>query len=223
MARRLKVFRTHLGFYDMIVAAPSQKAAARAWGANPNLFAQGFAEVTADPQLVKAALAKPGIVLRRQFGSSGEFSENASLLRPPKPGSKEPVARRKREQHTAVDAERAVRQVAREQARKGAVAERAEQRSAAERQRKEAAANREEQRAARARDKAEAARRRDEERDAARARRNLQAQLRMLLRQRKDRLLEIETREKALATERRKVEQAFETRILALQRELEEA
>jgi len=69
MARKLKVFRTHLGFYDLIVAAPSQKAALEAWGASPHLFSQGFAAVETDPRLVGAALKKPGVVLRRQFGS----------------------------------------------------------------------------------------------------------------------------------------------------------
>src|SRR3954469_9862849 len=107
MARRLKVFRTHLGFYDMIVAAPSQKAAAEAWGADPHLFAQGFAEITTDPELVKAALDKPGVVLRRQFGSDVEFSENASLIFPPPPSPAEPAGRREREQHAAAEAERA--------------------------------------------------------------------------------------------------------------------
>src|SRR5215831_2924508 len=100
MARQLKVFRTHLGFYDMIVAASSQKAAAEAWGANPSLFAQGFAEVTTDPQLVEAALRQPGVVLRRQFGSSGAFSENARL-RPPAPDPEEAAARRRRERRAA--------------------------------------------------------------------------------------------------------------------------
>ena len=32
MPRPLKVFRAHLGFYDTVVAVPSQKAAAEAWG-----------------------------------------------------------------------------------------------------------------------------------------------------------------------------------------------
>ena len=49
MARQIKVFRTHLGFYDLIVAAPSKKAALEAWGASPHLFAQGFAAETTEP------------------------------------------------------------------------------------------------------------------------------------------------------------------------------
>src|SRR5690348_7625250 len=46
MPRALKVFKTHIGFHDLIVAAPSMKAAAAAWEASPRLFAQGFAEQT---------------------------------------------------------------------------------------------------------------------------------------------------------------------------------
>jgi len=71
MAR--KVFRAHLGFYDTIVAATSQKAALAAWGAAPAEFAHGFAKVTTDPKAVAAALRQPGVVLRRPYGSKGEF------------------------------------------------------------------------------------------------------------------------------------------------------
>jgi len=74
MPRRLKVFRAHLGFYDSIVAAPSQKAAAEAWGADVREFAQGFASVTKDKDSVTAACAQPGIVLRRPAGSRGAFT-----------------------------------------------------------------------------------------------------------------------------------------------------
>src|SRR5215813_8214550 len=122
MARQLKVFRTHLGFYDMIVAASSQKAAAEAWGANPSLFAQGFAEVTTDPQLVEAALRQPGVVLRRQFGSGGAFSDNARLRPPPAPDPEEATARRRRERPAAADAALAERQAAKERAREAAAA-----------------------------------------------------------------------------------------------------
>ena len=44
MARALKVYRTPIGFHDAYVAAPSQKAALAAWGADANLFARGSAE-----------------------------------------------------------------------------------------------------------------------------------------------------------------------------------
>jgi predicted nucleic acid-binding Zn-ribbon protein len=42
--QKLKVFRTPIGFHDAYVAAPSQKAALEAWGADSNIFAQGIAE-----------------------------------------------------------------------------------------------------------------------------------------------------------------------------------
>jgi hypothetical protein len=71
--RRLKVFQAHLGFYDTIVAAPSQKAALHAWGAGAAEFAKGFAQVTTDPAAVRSALASPGKALKRPFGSKGEY------------------------------------------------------------------------------------------------------------------------------------------------------
>ncbi len=79
MPRKLKVFRAHFGFYDEIVAAPSQKAALQAWGAGAHEFKHGFATVTDEPALVKAALAQPGVVLKRQFGSKGAFEADAKL------------------------------------------------------------------------------------------------------------------------------------------------
>lgn len=65
---RLKVFSAPMGFYEAIVAAPSQKAALSAWGVQHNLFADGAAEVTHEPDAVAAALARPGVVLRRPLG-----------------------------------------------------------------------------------------------------------------------------------------------------------
>ena len=81
MARPLKVFRAHLGFYDSVVAKPSRKAALEAWGSRRDLFREGFAEETNDPEPVKAALARPGVVLRRAFGSPDPFLETPA---PPK-------------------------------------------------------------------------------------------------------------------------------------------
>ena len=87
MAR--KVFRAHLGFYDTIVAAASQKAALAAWGASPSEFAHGFAAVTKDAKAVEAALRQPGVVLRRPFGSKGEFKLEADAPAAPKPSPKQ--------------------------------------------------------------------------------------------------------------------------------------
>ena len=85
MAKRpLKVFQAHLGFYDTVVAAPSQKAALAAWGAGKGEFAKGFAKVTNDPVAVESALGNPGVVLRRPFGSGGPFKRDADPVRPPK-------------------------------------------------------------------------------------------------------------------------------------------
>src|ERR1700761_236263 len=82
-ARRLKVFQAQLGFYDTVVAAPSQAAALRAWGMHQNLFADGQARVTDDPQAVKAALAHPEIPLKRAVGSNDPFGLEANLPKVP--------------------------------------------------------------------------------------------------------------------------------------------
>ena len=63
--QKLKVFRTPIGFHDAYVAAPSRKAALEAWGAGTDLFSAGIAEVvTGEGAAAKAALAKPGEVVR---------------------------------------------------------------------------------------------------------------------------------------------------------------
>src|SRR5579871_5493653 len=79
MARNLKTFQTSLGFYDLAIAAPSMKAALEAWGAGSNLFHQGVAKETDDPDVVSATMSKPGVVLKRPAGSSGRFAENSDL------------------------------------------------------------------------------------------------------------------------------------------------
>ena len=79
MARKLKTFQTSLGFYDLAIAAPSMKAALEAWGAGSNLFHQGAAEETDDPEVVRATMSKPGVVLKRPAGSTGRFAEHAEL------------------------------------------------------------------------------------------------------------------------------------------------
>jgi colicin import membrane protein len=81
MARKLKAYRTSLGFFDLAVAAPSMKGALEAWGAKSNLFQRGYAQETSDPAIVAATMAKPGVVLKRAVGSKGAFSERAA---PPK-------------------------------------------------------------------------------------------------------------------------------------------
>jgi colicin import membrane protein len=79
MARKLKTYRTSIGFFDLAVAAPSMKAALEIWGADSNLFHQGFAKETDDPAVVAATVARPGIVLRRPVGTAGAFRETSGL------------------------------------------------------------------------------------------------------------------------------------------------
>gem|GEM_PF-1997143 len=75
----LKTYVTSLGFFEMAVAAPSMKAALQAWGAERNLFHQGFAKETDDPAIVGATMAQPGVILKRAVGSLGAFREQAEL------------------------------------------------------------------------------------------------------------------------------------------------
>ena len=77
--RKLKTYQTSLGFFDLAIAAPSMKAALEAWGADSNLFHQGAAKETDDPDLIAATMAKPGVVLKRPVGSDGRFGERAEL------------------------------------------------------------------------------------------------------------------------------------------------
>jgi hypothetical protein len=79
MARKLKTYQTSLGFYDLAIAAPSMKAALEAWGAGSNLFHQGVAKESGDPEVIDATMSKPGVVLRRPVGSHGPFREHADL------------------------------------------------------------------------------------------------------------------------------------------------
>lgn len=72
---RLKVFTTQLGFYDVAIAVPSQKAALDAWGAKQNLFDAGLASVATHGQVVDAALSKPGVLFRRPLGSAKPYTE----------------------------------------------------------------------------------------------------------------------------------------------------
>jgi hypothetical protein len=95
MARKLKVYQTSLGFFDQAIAAPSMKAALEAWGADSNLFHQGAARESDDPDVIAATMAKPGVVLKRPVGSSEPFGEHAGLPSGLGRGSKPPRAPRK--------------------------------------------------------------------------------------------------------------------------------
>jgi hypothetical protein len=79
MARKLRTYQTSVGFFDLAIAAPSMKAALEAWGADSNLFHQGAAKESLDPDAIAATMAKPGVVLRRPVGTDRAFSEHAEL------------------------------------------------------------------------------------------------------------------------------------------------
>ncbi|CAN5894459.1 hypothetical protein BH11PSE1_BH11PSE1_31830 [soil metagenome] len=82
MAAKLKVFVTSDGLADYVVAASSRPKALAAWEAHQDLFANGAAHETDDPELMKAALAKPGEVLRRPAKS---HALPAALPKTPRP------------------------------------------------------------------------------------------------------------------------------------------
>ncbi|MDZ4375677.1 MAG: hypothetical protein U1C74_30210, partial [Phenylobacterium sp.] len=100
--RKLKVFQAQFGFYDTVVAAPSQAAALRIWGVRRNLFASDDATVVTDERAIAAALAAPETILRRPVGSRDAFTVDPTGLpqvpdAPVKPAAKpatEPKAKR---------------------------------------------------------------------------------------------------------------------------------
>ena len=96
MPRKLKVFRTSTGFHDAYVAAPSRKAALAAWGADADLFARGVAEEVSDKKMAKAALERPGEVIRL---SRGDLAAQLKALGPRKkktvPSAEAPTKPRK--------------------------------------------------------------------------------------------------------------------------------
>ena len=85
--QKLKVFVTPIGFHDAYVAAPSQKAALEAWGADSNIFAQGIAEQVTDPKLMAEPLARPGEVVKL---SRGDLSAQLKALGPRKKARAKP-------------------------------------------------------------------------------------------------------------------------------------
>lgn len=76
MARKLTTYQTSIGSYDVVVAAPSMKAAMEAWGSSSNLFHQGFAHEIDDGFVAAAALAKPGLVLKRPVDTTLPFTNH---------------------------------------------------------------------------------------------------------------------------------------------------
>lgn len=155
MARKLKTYQTSLGFFDQAIAAPSMKAALEAWGADSNLFHQGAARESDDPDVVAATMAKPGVILKRPVGSTGPFREHAKLPDKLGVGGKPKKDPRKPEGRKKKDAVRPVDQVAE---RKAALAYERERKSREREQAKEEAARQKErERRQQAIDKAQAA------------------------------------------------------------------
>lgn len=82
MAARLKVFVTSDGLTDYVVATSSKPKALAAWGSHQDLFKTGLAHETDDPELVKAASAQPGEVLRRPAGTRGALERLRPARKP---------------------------------------------------------------------------------------------------------------------------------------------
>jgi hypothetical protein len=155
LARKLKTYQTSLGFFDQAIAAPSMKAALEAWGADSNLFHQGAAKESHDPDIIAATLAKPGVVLRRPVGTDRPFSERAEL--PTDFGGEKPTtaARNSKGPKTKKPSSRPVDKAAE---RKAALAyEREQTRRELERAKEVAARQKERERRQQAVDKAQAA------------------------------------------------------------------
>ena len=108
MPRKLKVFRTPIGFHDAYVAAPSKKAATEAWGTDKNLFARGEAEEVTDPALTAEPLASPGTVIKRLRGTADEqiaaLAPDVPEKRPKAPKADKPKKPKPRPSRAALDA-----------------------------------------------------------------------------------------------------------------------
>jgi hypothetical protein len=99
VAQRLKVFVTSDGLTDFVVAVTSRAKALAAWGVKQDLFKEGRAGEARDPAVLKAALAKPGEVLRRPR-DAGAFEAMAAAKPAKRATGPSPAQRRKVEQLT---------------------------------------------------------------------------------------------------------------------------
>jgi colicin import membrane protein len=73
MARKLKVFETSQGFFDL------NESCARSVGCEQQSLSPRGPKGIRRRRVIAAAMAKPGIVLRRPVGSDGFFREHADL------------------------------------------------------------------------------------------------------------------------------------------------
>ncbi len=155
MARKLKTYQTSLGFFDLAIAAPSMKAALEAWGADSNLFHQGAAKESKDPDVTAATMAKPGVILRRPVGTDRPFSEHAEL--PTDLGGSRPTKAARKSKGPKAK-QRSSRPVDKAAERKAALAfEKEQKRRERERASEEAARQKDRERRQQAVDKAQAA------------------------------------------------------------------
>ena len=166
MARKLKTYQTSLGFFDLAMAAPSMKAALEAWGADSNLFHQGAAKESDDPDVVAATMAKPGVVLRRPVGTDRPFSEHAELPTNLGGGGPTKVSRKSKASKVKKPSSRPVDKAAE---RKAALAYEQEQIRRERERAKEEAARQERERRQQAVDKAQVALDKGEQKHAKRA------------------------------------------------------
>ncbi|MCP3442214.1 cell envelope biogenesis protein TolA [Bradyrhizobium sp. CCGUVB14] len=167
MARKLKTYQTSLGFFDLAIAAPSMKAALEAWGADSNLFHQGAAKESDDPDVIAATMTKPGVVLKRPVGSDGSFKEHAELPTDLGDGRPTKAARKSKGSKARKLSTRPVDKAAE---RKAAVDyDREQRRRELERAREEATRQKERERRQQAVDKAQAALNKAEQEHAKRA------------------------------------------------------
>ena len=131
------------------------KAALEAWGADSNLFHQGAAKESHDPDVIAATMAKPGVVLRRPVGSDGSFNEHAELPTDLGGGKPTKTARKSKGSKANKPSSRPVDKAAE---RKAAIEyDREQRRRELERAREEAARQKERERRQQAVDKAQAA------------------------------------------------------------------
>jgi hypothetical protein len=143
------------------------KAALEAWGADSNLFHQGAAKESDDPDVIAAAMAKPGVVLRRPVGSAGSFGEHAEL--PTNLGGPGPTkaARKSKGRTVKQPSSRPVDEAAERKA--GLAFEKEQKRRERERAREEAARQKDRERRQHEVDKAQAALNKAEQEHAKRA------------------------------------------------------
>ena len=95
MAPRLRVFVTSDGLTDYVVATTSKAKALSAWGVHQDVFKTGLAHEADDPELVAAASAKPGEVLRRPASTRGELAKLKPAKAPKRKAEAKPEAEAK--------------------------------------------------------------------------------------------------------------------------------